>query len=586
MKGNDLTNNELEQLFSNLIAQSPLIAEEEVSSMLFNLPDAKPKSSLKHYFSNYLNTLLISATVILLTVGVALVWINSDVKNTGIITRNNQEKHADASVCRETLTMDSAHIADSITGEKTISEVFVIEKPEPKEVATVVAEDSVSLADIMKYHEKKPQVFTIRPDKDTILFCSEGTTIEIKANSFVLEKTGEKIIGNVRIAVREYYKLSDMVLAALSTISGDILLETGGMLHVSAKAGKENCSIRLGRELLIGFPYSKKKKGMVLFNGEKINNVIDWQLANENVSDDVVVIDVMANNNPEPVNEVFFIVENMPEYPGGDKALRTYIAENALIPYSALNDKIEGKVHVTFIVDTTGATKNIRVVRSLNKTLDKVAVYLVSQMPKWKPGKQRGKPVNVSYTVPVAFSSKQGELTEEEIRRAKQLDEKLKELKYDVEASRFYRNSNEFDDLEEKIRKRKFDGIKASEVNRYIFSATQLGWLNCDKFYKSDKSLTNIFILENNPDEVIVSVIFHRFRSIIRGKNESDKIVFKNLPLGEKVTIVALKTEGNKIFLAVNETEITNEPEIIPDYKKVTMKLLKKKMEELDHVGL
>src|SRR5665811_555019 len=107
--------------------------------------------------------------------------------------------------------------------------------------------------------------------------------------------------------------------------------------------------------------------------------------------------------------------------------------------------------------------------------------YVISNLPKWKPGKQRGKPVNVSYTIVVPFSAKEGELTSEEIRQSKELEEKLKDFKYDIEANSYYANDKEFEDFEKKVKDDNFQETNASEVNRYIFSVTQLGWINCDR---------------------------------------------------------------------------------------------------------
>ncbi len=105
----------------------------------------------------------------------------------------------------------------------------------------------------------------------------------------------------------------------------------------------------------------------------------------------------------EEAAEVFFIVEDMPEFPGGEMALRTFIANAIKYPVIAQENGIQGKVYVTFVVGKDGSVNNASIARGVDPSLDKEALRVVNTLPKWKPGKQRGKPVNVSYTVPINF---------------------------------------------------------------------------------------------------------------------------------------------------------------------------------------
>lgn len=100
-----------------------------------------------------------------------------------------------------------------------------------------------------------------------------------------------------------------------------------------------------------------------------------------------------ANSN----NEVFIIVEDMPEFPGGKDALNSYI-KNAVA-----GSKESGKVFVSFVIDNKGNVTNVRLAKSTNEKLNSKALKIVKNMPKWKPGMQRGKPVKVDYTIPFEF---------------------------------------------------------------------------------------------------------------------------------------------------------------------------------------
>ena len=101
--------------------------------------------------------------------------------------------------------------------------------------------------------------------------------------------------------------------------------------------------------------------------------------------------------------EVFTIVEEMPGYPGGDAKMYEYLGKNIKYPQIARESSIQGRVFVNFVVEPDGSVTNVEVLRGIGGGCDEEAMRVVKSMPKWKPGKQRGKVVRVSYTLPVVF---------------------------------------------------------------------------------------------------------------------------------------------------------------------------------------
>ena len=99
--------------------------------------------------------------------------------------------------------------------------------------------------------------------------------------------------------------------------------------------------------------------------------------------------------------EVFVVVEDMPSFPGGN--VQKWIAKNVKYPVLAMENGIQGKVFIQFVIERDGSITDVKVLRGVDASLDKEAVRVVKAMPKWKPGKQRGKPVRVSYTLPINF---------------------------------------------------------------------------------------------------------------------------------------------------------------------------------------
>lgn len=96
----------------------------------------------------------------------------------------------------------------------------------------------------------------------------------------------------------------------------------------------------------------------------------------------------------------FLPSEDMPVFPGN---VQKWIGKNVKYPVLAMENGIQGKVLIQFVVEKDGSISNIKVVRRVDPALDKEAIRVISEMPKWKPGKQRGKPVRVSYTLPITF---------------------------------------------------------------------------------------------------------------------------------------------------------------------------------------
>ena len=101
--------------------------------------------------------------------------------------------------------------------------------------------------------------------------------------------------------------------------------------------------------------------------------------------------------------QIFQVVEEMPEFPGGMAECLKFLAKNIKYPTIAQENGVQGRVIVQFVVNQDGSIVDPVVVRSVDPYLDKEALRVIQMMPKWKPGKQRGKAVRVKYTVPVTF---------------------------------------------------------------------------------------------------------------------------------------------------------------------------------------
>ena len=142
---------------------------------------------------------------------------------------------------------------------------------------------------------------------------------------------------------------------------------------------------------------------LVVVDDDVETQEIDLQTQDEEIE---LIVEKPAEVEVEEEEEeqIFTIVEKNPEFPGGQQAMLRYVAENIKYPVIAQENGVQGRVVCQFVVEKDGKPSNIKVVRSSgDDSLDKEAVRVISSMPKWKPGMQQGKPVRVTFTLPVAF---------------------------------------------------------------------------------------------------------------------------------------------------------------------------------------
>ncbi|MDD4728032.1 MAG: TonB family protein [Dysgonamonadaceae bacterium] len=140
---------------------------------------------------------------------------------------------------------------------------------------------------------------------------------------------------------------------------------------------------------------------------EKVENKIDLS----SLEDDQSRAQVQTYTPPPPpkpveeeaTDEIFVVVEQQPEFPGGMTALMKFLGDNIKYPVIAQENGIQGRVITNFVVERDGSISDVQVVRGQDPSLDREAVRVIKTMPKWKAGQQRGKPVRVRFTLPVVF---------------------------------------------------------------------------------------------------------------------------------------------------------------------------------------
>lgn len=136
---------------------------------------------------------------------------------------------------------------------------------------------------------------------------------------------------------------------------------------------------------------------------------IDVTEGSNDLNKQVIRQEVVVEAPPVQEEQVYdmAMVEQQPEFPGGQAAMYKWLGDHIVYPAQASEEGVQGRVVVSFEVSKTGSIENVKIARGRHPALDKEALRLVRSMPKWQPGRNNGQPVKVSYTLPITFRLQQ-----------------------------------------------------------------------------------------------------------------------------------------------------------------------------------
>ena len=145
---------------------------------------------------------------------------------------------------------------------------------------------------------------------------------------------------------------------------------------------------------------------------DQLENAIAGPLTVDGTGDDLPPIEIgdgTGEGTGTPVEAVappteFLVVEEMPEFPGGQAAMLKYIGKHLRYPASARNQGVSGVVYVSFVISPEGQVTKVEVLKGIDAACDQEAARVISQMPAWKPGRQSGRNVPVRYSLPIRFA--------------------------------------------------------------------------------------------------------------------------------------------------------------------------------------
>ena len=394
------------------------------------------------------------------------------------------------------------------------------------------------LEDDFQSIEQPYQQFVFSTEIDTTFDCKEGTVIKIKHASFVLVSDQTDVKGAITFKIKEFYKISDILSARLSTHANNHILETGGMLYIQATANGQLCKLKDNSTIEISFPYTERKENMLLFTGSWIHQKINWELS-----------PILASN---------LITKNdeLAAFPGGPIALKNFMLRNLVYPDSLSDLGIGGIVHINFLIDEKGKVTDVSFKNPSQIGFRKAILNTLTKMPLWKPAYRNGIPVKSVYWESITFDNGEQGISDTTFK------------KY----------------FEATTNNHTINKLSTSDIQQYVFSTSKLGWINCDRFYNSPKQKIDFYVDCGEYTELDIKLVFHSFKAILGNFKPATTFIFPNLPDDEELTVVVVKKINNDTYISITESNTSQKSINNLIFEKVTMDKLKLKLEELNRL--
>jgi hypothetical protein len=453
-----------------------------------------------------------------------------------------------------------------------------------------------SLTDVMINLAPDKQKFDIDPKEEILLKGSKGTAIYIPANAFQFED-GSAVSGKINIELKECYSYSDMIAENLETTSYGYILETGGMISINATSEGKQLSLKDGVAFVVGFPKNNTNNTMDLFYQMPVQDssttwVPDYQMYTQptsvETSDATTTFPsggeeyggdsvAMAINYPiEMTDDVYYYQLNYGLINATFTELQLTGYKGTLLDYIQDPSKNDTALAREFGVNNWSV--NFDVYIDKYGKFDNFKVYKEED---WEPSEKS------------IYTDRAVKLAEEYFRKIPPFDIKNYKngIKHDFDYAiglRSYRTINwtrfkqKFREKYSQYTDKAIEKMDKGAMDVYMFSATQLGWINCDRFWNTPESeKTDLIVKNNNTNDSRVLIIFKDIKSIMQGNKQGDQMVFNNVPLNKKIKVIGISYANGKPTMSVSETTVSKSSFELAGYKEFSLDQLEKELNSL-----
>jgi hypothetical protein len=437
--------------------------------------------------------------------------------------------------------------------------------------------------------EKKADEFSIKTNRDTIIYCTEGTTLSIPANSFETA-SGVGINGAIRLSVKEFYALSDIIGNKLTTVSNGKPLASGGMLNITANINGESVNLKPGAAIQLNMPTKLFDPSMQLFTGQEIPGGTGTQnplsAINTAAFSTEQTTDILNSGN-----NAFFVMQNGINWMEAGQQ-QTFIKDKrkmitllnltdnpfSISPYRN-NTKTLGKFSIPYNCPLSIDEVKGELEKKYGDYYDRIKIVRQhkSIFRSAKKEKALGVPFNDWYnthtvgdsiSVPLKYAVRMRMITRED------------SIRYEEQYRLQY----------EAAMKRKEDYHQYLEIReKYSFSISNLGWINCDRFINYPLSRITEFAVQTgegfDSDFMNATVILKKQNAALAGHWENGTIYFAKLPLGEEVNIVCVGAKAGKMYGCVQSMVVERKKIPVLQLEEITPDEFRQRLSSLGNVS-
>lgn len=406
----------------------------------------------------------------------------------------------------------------------------------------------------------------LRPDRENTVKGRKGTELVFPPNVFV-DENGFTTSGSVVLTLEECYSIPEILQAKLSTTSNDKILETAGMIKLTAKADGKELHIAEGKDYTIKFPKNgNPKDDFVLFYGERNDDgIMNWTLAEnnelpqdeENTGDEDEPMTANLSDAPEncfiaitnsylrrdlKISEMDYFNWQLTNGEGLNEWFVAGFNPDLQMVNDFCNNKLE--CQVTFKVNDAGEFDSYYISHTAGDAYDNVVVEFLRTMP----------PLDLEVLMPkytyehaciLTFGSHIG-------RTQNEIAAKFK--------SQFKKNPEA-----------EMANVKQSELDFYVLTSSELGWINCDRFYEEDSERVDFYVDHNSANDCSVSLVFEDINSVLKGVTEGNRTHFADIPSGMKVRIVSIEDRNGTPQMAVQSANTSDEVVRMKNYDRFSI---------------
>ena len=418
--------------------------------------------------------------------------------------------------------------------------------------------------------------FSIPAFVDTTLFGEQGTRIFIEKGTFQFSD-GTAVTDSIKIELEEYYSMADIALADLSTQSGDQILETGGMLNIKATSGGREIEIKPDKRIVVHFPknaYENKNMDLFYLDVDSGGSAMNWTVDTVNLVKKTLTLASYGWWEPGPGdsttynfmvkdyvdtgyfwNPIDFYVSSYEFTDATKKEIETTLNTNSYEGFEWWNSN---GVECEMKISKDGYIEDPRITTPISKAAKQEIIAFLKNLPQLQPGRNKDGEIIERRGLMFITGGNIVPLYETEEEYVKSFNSKYAA----------FENSP--------IR-----SLDDAELNYYIFSVSELGWINCDRFLEIEDKI-DYYVKAPVEKGTTIKLIFNEIDAILAGTPTSDGFVFRNVPRGESVTIFAMQNNDGFFRAAFHGATIEAEPFDQLGFKEMTLAELRKELEQYD----